>query len=72
MDNLQLVKHVTEVRLNSDVNGAASLAGALANKTDEKNRALYNKMIETMAGQGYCPTCAQKTIEYFIRPEDTS
>jgi serine protein kinase len=71
MDNLELVKAVTDVRLKSDIAGAGSLIGALANRTNEENQKLYDRMIETMLGKlGYCKTCAQKTIEYFCTQED--
>ncbi len=48
MDNLELVKAVTDVRLKSDIAGAGSLIGALANRTNEENQKLYDRMIETM------------------------
>lgn len=71
MDNIELVKAVSDVRLNSDIAGAGSLAGALANRTNEENQNLYNSVVETMREKmGYCNTCAIKTIEYFISPED--
>ena len=71
MDNLELVKAVTDVRLKSDIAGAGSLIGALANRTNEENQKLYDRMIETMLKKlGYCKTCAQKTIEYFCTQED--
>lgn len=71
MDNQDLVKAVTDVRLKSDVASAGSLVGALANRTNEENQKIYNRMIETMLKiLGYCPTCAQKTIEYFCTQED--
>jgi len=71
MDNLALVKAVTDVRLKSDIAGAGSLIGALANRTNEENQKLYDRMIETMLNKlGYCRTCAQKTIEYFCTQED--
>ena len=71
MDNLELVKAVTDVRLKSDIAGAGSLVGALANRTSEENQKLYDRMIETMLRKlGYCQTCAQKTIEYFCTQED--
>ncbi len=71
MDNLELVKAVTEVRLKSDIAGAGSLIGALANRTNEENQKLYDRMLTTMKDKlGYCPTCAQKTIEYFCTQED--
>ena len=71
MDNLELVKAVTDVRLKSDIAGAGSLIGALANRTNEENQKLYDRMVNTMLGKlGYCNTCAQKTIEYFCTQED--
>lgn len=71
MDNLELVKAVTDVRLKSDIAGAGSLIGALANRTNEENQKLYDRMIDTMLGKlGYCLTCAQKTIEYFCTQVD--
>ncbi len=71
MDNLELVKAVTDVRLKSDIAGAGSLIGALANRTNEENQKLYDRMIDTMRNKlNYCPTCAQKTIEYFCTQED--
>ena len=71
MDNLELVKAVTDVRLKSDISGAGSLIGALANRTNEENQKLYDRMVDTMLNKlGYCKTCAQKTIEYFCTQED--
>lgn len=71
MDNLELVKAVTDVRLKSDIAGAGSLIGALANRTNEENQKLYDRMIDTMMNKlSYCKTCAQKTIEYFCTQED--
>ncbi len=73
MDNLELVKAVTDVRLKSDIAGAGSLIGALANRTNEENQKLYDRMIVTMLEKlGYCRTCATKTIEYFCSQEDES
>jgi len=73
MDNNDLVKAVTDVRLKSDVAGAGSLVGALSNRTNEENQKLYNRMIETMVNKlGYCNTCAQKTIEYFCTQDDAN
>lgn len=73
MDNLELVKAITDVRLKSDIAGAGSLIGALANRTNEENQKLYDRMIQTMFNKlGYCTTCAQKTIEYFCTQEDES
>jgi len=71
MDNLELVKAITDVRLKSDIAGAGSLIGALANRTNEENQKLYDRMITTMLDKlGYCRTCAQKTIEYFCTQVD--
>jgi serine protein kinase len=71
MDNLELVKAVTDVRLYPDIAGAGSLIGALANRTNEENQKLYDRMIDTMFKKlGYCTTCAQKTIEYFCTQVD--
>ncbi len=73
MDNNDLVKAVTDVRLKSDVAGAGSLVGALSNRTNEENQKLYNRMIETMEQKlGYCRTCALKTIEYFCTQDDAN
>lgn len=71
MDNLELVKAVTDVRLKSDIAGSGSLIGALANRTNEENQKLYDRMINTMLTKlNYCKTCAQKTIEYFCTQSD--
>ncbi|MEI7594101.1 MAG: serine protein kinase PrkA [Bacteroidota bacterium] len=73
MDNNDLVKAVTDVRLMSDVAGAGSLVGALSNRTNEDNQKLYNRMLDTMINKlGYCNTCAQKTIEYFCTQDDAN
>ncbi len=73
MDNNDLVKAVTDVRLKSDVAGAGSLVGALSNRTNEENQKLYNRMLDTMQNKlGYCNTCALKTIEYFCTTEDNN
>jgi len=73
MDNNDLVKAVTDVRLKSDVAGAGSLVGALSNRTNEENQKLHNRMIDTMTKKlGYCTTCSQKTIEYFCTQDDAS
>ncbi len=73
MDNNDLVKAVTDVRLKSDVAGAGSLVGALANRTNEENQKLHNRMLDTMINKlDYCHTCAQKTIEYFCTQDDAS
>ena len=71
MDNLELVKAVTDVRLKSDIAGAGSLIGALANRTNEENQKLYDRIVDTMLNKlNYCRTCAQKTIEYFCTHDD--
>lgn len=73
MDNNDLVKAVTDVRLKSDIAGAGSLVGALSNRNNEENNRLYNRMIDTMINVlGYCHTCAEKTIEYFCTQDDTN
>jgi len=46
MDNHDLVKAVTDVRLKSDINSAGSLIGALSNLTNEENQKLNNRLIE--------------------------
>ena len=59
--------------LKSDIAGAGSLIGALANRTNEENQRLYDRMVSTMLDKlNYCRTCAQKTIEYFCTQEDES
>ncbi len=73
MDNNELVKAVTDVRLKSDIAGAGSLVGALSNRTNEENQKLYSRMIDTMIKKlGYCTTCAEKTIEYFCTHDDAN
>jgi len=73
MDQQDLVKAVTNVRLESDVAGAASLRGALANRTNEENQEVYNRMIKVMFSKlGYCKTCAERTIEYYCEVDDES
>lgn len=73
MDNNELVKAVTDVRLKSDIAGAGSLVGALSNRTNEDNQNLYNRMVNTMISKlGYCKTCAEKTVEYFCTQDDTN
>jgi len=54
MDNLELVKAITDVRLKSDIAGAGSLIGALANRTNEENQKLYDRMIYGIL-QDLCP-----------------
>jgi serine protein kinase len=71
MDNESLVKAVTEVRLESDVAGAASLVGALTNRTNEENVRLYNRMIDTMMRKlNYCETCARESIEIYCTKQN--
>ncbi len=66
MDNVDLVKAVTDTRLNSDIASTGGLVGALANRTNEDNEKLYNRIVTTMINKlDYCTTCAQKTIEFF-------
>jgi len=66
MDNVDLVKAVTDTRLNSDIASAGGLVGALANRTNEDNEKLYNRIVDTMMNKlNYCKTCAEKTIEFF-------
>lgn len=66
MDNVDLVKAVTDTRLNSDIASAGGLVGALANRTNEDNEKLYNRIVDTMMNKlNYCQTCAEKTIEFF-------
>ncbi len=73
MDNESLVRAVTDVRLKSDVAGAPSLVGALANQTNDENVRLRNRMIDVMFGTlGYCRTCAIKTLEYYCEEVDES
>lgn len=73
MDNNELVKAVTDVRLKSDITGAGSLIGALSNRTNEENQKLYNRMTNTMVNKlKYCKTCAEKTIEYFCTHDDAN
>ncbi len=71
MDNEKLVKAVTDVKLKSDIAGAGSLVGALANQTNDENVILKNRMIDTMLNKlSYCKTCAEKTIQFFCTPDD--
>lgn len=73
MDNVDLVKAVTDTRLNSDIASAGGLVGALANRTNEDNEKLYNRIVTTMKNKlGYCTTCAQKTIEFFCTQDHQS
>lgn len=66
MDNVDLVKAVTDTRLNSDIASAGGLVGALANRTNEDNEKLYSRIVSTMMNKlNYCKTCSEKTIEFF-------
>lgn len=70
MDNEKLKKAVTEFRLNADISGAGSLAGALANPTNEENRKLFERLFHVMIDKlGYCRTCARKTLEFYCKPD---
>lgn len=70
MDNEKLKKAVTEYRLNSDISGAGSLAGALANPTNEENKKLFDRLFNVMIEKlGYCKTCARKTLEFYCKPD---
>lgn len=68
----RLVKAVTEVRTESDVGAAGSLIGALANRTNKENLAVYNRMLKTMVEKlNYCgKRCAEETIEYWCTKVD--
>ncbi|MCE1188145.1 MAG: serine protein kinase PrkA [Ignavibacteria bacterium] len=73
MDNVDLVKAVTDTRLNSDIASAGGLVGALANRTNEDNEKLYNRIVSTMVNKlHYCKTCAEKTIEFFCTQDHQS
>jgi len=73
MDNVDLVKSVTDTRLNSDIASAGGLVGALANRTNEDNEKLYDRIVSTVINKlGYCKTCAEKTIEFFCTQDHQS
>ena len=73
MDNVDLVKSVTDTRLNSDIASAGGLVGALANRTNEDNEKLYDRIVSTMINKlGYCKTCSEKTIEFFCTQDHQS
>lgn len=73
MDNVDLVKAVTDTRLNSDIASAGGLVGALANRTNEDNEKLYNRIVDTMMNKlNYCKTCSEKTIEFFCTQDHQS
>jgi len=68
MDNNELVKAVTDVRLKSDIAGAGSLVGALSNRTNEENQKLYNRMIDTMVNKLHYDTMRHyKTSQHYLR-----
>jgi len=70
MDNEKLKKAVTEYRLNTDISGAGSLAGALANPTNEENKKLFDRLFSVMMNKlKYCKTCARKTLEFYCKPD---
>jgi serine protein kinase len=70
MDNEKLKKAVTEYRLNTDMSGAGSLAGALANPTNEENKKLFDRLFTVMIEKlRYCKTCARKTLEFYCKPD---
>ncbi|MBI3038449.1 serine protein kinase PrkA, partial [bacterium] len=70
MDNEKLKKAVTEFRLNTDMSGAGSLAGALANPTNEENKKLFDRLFGVMNEKlKYCRTCARKTLEFYCKPD---
>ncbi|MBF0546672.1 MAG: serine protein kinase PrkA [Candidatus Riflebacteria bacterium] len=70
MDNEKLKKAVTEYRLNTDMSGAGSLAGALANPTNEDNKKLFDRLFGVMIDKlGYCKSCARKTLEFYCKPD---
>lgn len=70
MDNEKLKKAVTEFRLNTDISGAGSLAGALANPTNEENKKLFDRLFTVMIDKlHYCKTCARKTLEFYCKPD---
>lgn len=73
MDEQELVKAVTDVVLESEIGTAGSLIGALANMANDENVLLRNRMLKMMQEKlNYCPTCAQKTIQYYCEKEDES
>jgi serine protein kinase len=73
MDNVDLVKSVTDTRLNSDIASAGGLVGALANRTNDDNEKLYDRIVSTMINKlGYCKTCSEKTIEFFCTQDHQS
>ena len=67
MDNHKLVESITELRFDSDIGTEASLAGALANRTNKENKEVWTRLSGAMSKTlGYCPTCAEKTIQYYV------
>jgi serine protein kinase len=73
MEQERLVRAVTEVTLESDINQQGNLIGALTNPENEENRKLRTKLENVMINKlGYCHTCAAKSIEYYCTKEDES
>lgn len=65
MDELELVKAATDIRLDSEIGGAKSLLAAMANQANEENRKLRADIIEIMFRKfNYCPSCAERTIVF--------
>lgn len=64
MDNLNLVRAVTDLRLQRDVAGAGSLRSVLSSKTPEGNL-MVNRIIEGLEKRGYSRTQAREAIERF-------
>lgn len=64
MDNSELVKAVTDVRLELDF-GDHSLATALGNLTNETNVNLYRRIIIGLMGNGYKPAEAEEAVMYY-------
>lgn len=69
MDQRELVEAVTNVRLQSDVAGAGSLVGALADRTNEKNLEVYERIIKGLINRGYGRVEAEEIIEEYCTPE---
>ncbi|MBI2626563.1 MAG: hypothetical protein HYW69_03160 [Candidatus Nealsonbacteria bacterium] len=65
MDNPELVKAVIDVRLESDFERANSLIGALANRTNEENVKLYNRIIAGLIRNGYKTAEAEEAVHFF-------
>ena len=66
LDITKLKKGIISHILESEIGIEPSLIGALTNKLNEENAKVRTRMIETMLNTlGYCPTCADATINYF-------